>query len=149
MPTRSFSTPSTERPGKRSWKPDSAVRSSLGRGLAFSSVQDEIARFAARALDGLRAELRSARKFERQEPWTHSSEDEMGPREQAMLSAAHRGLDHLNYLRKLGAPWLSSQDESVRREVDEAERELEVVKAEAISMATHHLPRHVPPNNAV
>jgi hypothetical protein len=112
-------------------------------------VQDEIARFAARALDGLRDELRSARRFERQEPWTHSSEDEIGPREEAMLRAAHRGLDHLNYLRKLGAPWLAKQDEMIRREVDEAERELEAVKAEAISLGTHDLPRHDPPNAAV
>jgi hypothetical protein len=82
--------------------------------------------------------------YERQEPWTHSSEDEIGPRERAMLRAAHRGLDHLTYLRNLGAPWLANQDETIRREVDEAERELEVVKAEAISLGTHSLPRDAP-----
>ncbi len=86
---------------------------------------------------------------ERQEPWTHSREDEVGPRERAMLRAAHRGLDHLTYLRSLGAPWLAGQDEGIRREVDEAERELNAIKSEAILLDTHRQPSDVPPDSPV
>ena len=66
-----------------------------------------------------------------------------------MLRAAHRGLDHVTSLRNLGASWLANQDETIRREVDEAERELEAVKAEAISSDTHSLPRDVSPDTSV
>ena len=97
---------------------------------------------AAKMLDRLREHLPRVRQTATQAPWTPGP-GEFG-REDWTAIAARNALQPLNCLRGWGADWLDRQPKAVQQEVDEAERELLALRAQAIVGGAVDLPNELP-----
>lgn len=97
------------------------------------TLEEQVARDAANALEEVRREVAQARKY--------ATTGEVS----GIQQAAHHGLEAVAYLKNLGAPWLAAQDDAVRREVDEAEDQLRRFKMHAIQKGAGIMPADEPP----
>lgn len=107
-------------------------------------MRREIDKQAERALESMRERLVRARELEASAGYAAAPGD-LG-REGYLRSTAAAGLQNVEYLRNLGAPWLSQRPEWVQTEVNAAESELRRLLGVAASFGATMLPKDLPPD---